>query len=425
MRRKDRMMKSAPVIPENRILPLDRFKGICVFLMLFFTATGFFRCLGPLYRVAGHVEGERWMIFPEVDVGSLALPCFMFLMGMSALISYRKRKLRGGHPVIHPVQRYIIIIGLGCILFEADDFLRGQSGEHMLTFILACAFTVSAAVWGISSVCRAARVEKHFRYLSSLLLCVLALCSLRYSLCDVAMQLCSGWSEGEFYARAYMYWTVLHALGVTGLFSIPFVMMPLWGRLVGFFLLTAVRFILQCFPWFAERRATLVLGGPLGCFGWLICIIAGMIFMDLYLRGRRGRIGGWILWLVITAGAVTTLLTTPTSARGVSVNYVLFSCAVFSLLFFLCALCTLCTLAKKDDARFFLLTVLGRNPILFFVLGLPLKDLVRCTSWNQAIEQGWGKTLGKVEKGFVADLVVINPKSWKPSAVFVDGQQRI
>ena len=59
------------------------------------------------------------------------------------------------------------------------------------------------------------------------------------------------------------------------------------------------------------------------------------------------------------------------------------------------------------------------------VTGIPLKDLVRCPSWNQAIEFGWGKQLGKVEKGFVADLVVINPKSWKPSAVFVDGQQRI
>ena len=59
------------------------------------------------------------------------------------------------------------------------------------------------------------------------------------------------------------------------------------------------------------------------------------------------------------------------------------------------------------------------------VTGIPLKDLVRCTSWNQAIELGWGKDLGKVEKGYVADLVVINPRSWKPSAVFVDGVQKI
>ena len=59
------------------------------------------------------------------------------------------------------------------------------------------------------------------------------------------------------------------------------------------------------------------------------------------------------------------------------------------------------------------------------VTGIPLCKLVRTTSWNQAIEQGWGKTLGKVEKGYLADLVVINPKTWKPSAVFVDGVQRI
>jgi len=59
------------------------------------------------------------------------------------------------------------------------------------------------------------------------------------------------------------------------------------------------------------------------------------------------------------------------------------------------------------------------------VTGLPLKDLVRTTSWNQAIELGWGNRLGKVEKGFVADLVVINKKSWKPSQVYVDGVRKI
>ncbi len=59
------------------------------------------------------------------------------------------------------------------------------------------------------------------------------------------------------------------------------------------------------------------------------------------------------------------------------------------------------------------------------VTGIPLKDLVRTTSWNQAIEQGWGDDLGKVEKGYVADLVVINKKSWKPVAVFIDGEKKI
>ena len=59
------------------------------------------------------------------------------------------------------------------------------------------------------------------------------------------------------------------------------------------------------------------------------------------------------------------------------------------------------------------------------VTGLPLNDLVRCTSRNQAIEHGWGKQLGKVEKGFIADLVLIDKKTWRPSAVFVDGIQKM
>lgn len=59
------------------------------------------------------------------------------------------------------------------------------------------------------------------------------------------------------------------------------------------------------------------------------------------------------------------------------------------------------------------------------VTGLPLKDLIRVTSWNQAIELGLGKSLGKVEKGYVADLAILDPKTFDVCAVFVDGEQRI
>ena len=59
------------------------------------------------------------------------------------------------------------------------------------------------------------------------------------------------------------------------------------------------------------------------------------------------------------------------------------------------------------------------------VTGLPLKDLIRVTSWNQAIELGLGKKLGKVEKGYVADLAVLDRKTFKACAVFVNGVQKI
>ncbi len=62
---------------------------------------------------------------------------------------------------------------------------------------------------------------------------------------------------------------------------------------------------------------------------------------------------------------------------------------------------------------------------LFEVTGLPLKDLIRTTSWNQAIELGLGKTLGKVEKGYTADLAILDPQTFDVCAVFVNGEQRI
>ena len=58
------------------------------------------------------------------------------------------------------------------------------------------------------------------------------------------------------------------------------------------------------------------------------------------------------------------------------------------------------------------------------VTGLPLKDLIRVTSWNQAIGLGLGKTLGKVEKGYVADLAVLDAKTFDVCAVFLDGEFR-
>lgn len=59
------------------------------------------------------------------------------------------------------------------------------------------------------------------------------------------------------------------------------------------------------------------------------------------------------------------------------------------------------------------------------VTGLPLEQLIKVTSWNQARELGLGRKLGKIEKGFVADLALLDPKSFDVRAVFVNGEKRI
>ena len=55
------------------------------------------------------------------------------------------------------------------------------------------------------------------------------------------------------------------------------------------------------------------------------------------------------------------------------------------------------------------------------ITGLPLKELVKTTSWNQARSLGLGK-LGKIESGYIADMVICDD-DFRPSTVFVDGLQ--
>lgn len=56
------------------------------------------------------------------------------------------------------------------------------------------------------------------------------------------------------------------------------------------------------------------------------------------------------------------------------------------------------------------------------VTGLPLKDVVKTTSWNQACSLGISD-LGKVEQGFRADLTVLD-SDFNVSAVFIDGVRK-
>lgn len=54
------------------------------------------------------------------------------------------------------------------------------------------------------------------------------------------------------------------------------------------------------------------------------------------------------------------------------------------------------------------------------VTGLPLKDIIQTTSYNQARSLGF-TDLGKVEEGFVADLVILN-SDYTVDTVVIDGQ---
>lgn len=61
---------------------------------------------------------------------------------------------------------------------------------------------------------------------------------------------------------------------------------------------------------------------------------------------------------------------------------------------------------------------------VYELTNLPLCEIIQTTSWNQARELGI-ENLGKLEAGFLADIVVLDDDTFAPVAVFVEGERRI
>ena len=60
---------------------------------------------------------------------------------------------------------------------------------------------------------------------------------------------------------------------------------------------------------------------------------------------------------------------------------------------------------------------------IYELTGLPLKELIKTTGYNQARELGLEDT-GKIEPGFYADIAVLDA-DFKPTAVFVSGKRKL
>lgn len=59
---------------------------------------------------------------------------------------------------------------------------------------------------------------------------------------------------------------------------------------------------------------------------------------------------------------------------------------------------------------------------VYEITGLPLKDLIKTTSWNQAQALGLEK-IGRLAPGYLADIVILN-SNFKVKSVFVEGELR-
>lgn len=108
--------------PGQRILSVDYFRGLAVFLMLVYDYVPFFTRNVPL--ILQHGRGDKLLF------GDLVAPFFLFIMGFSLALSVKKRRASGNTEsdiFRHVLVRSILLVAIGLFI----DVTRGLiiSGE--------------------------------------------------------------------------------------------------------------------------------------------------------------------------------------------------------------------------------------------------------------------------------------------------------
>ena len=138
---------------SQRILSIDRFRGICMFAMVCSFVFGLFASFGALAPLIEHGT-KGFEILPGVSFADLFAPMFIFVVGLTIVPSFKKREEKFGtvNAYLQLAIRFLSIMGIGCLLngFEdgwADVFTGTAFSELSInTKIYAIGFWVALAL---------------------------------------------------------------------------------------------------------------------------------------------------------------------------------------------------------------------------------------------------------------------------------------
>lgn len=381
---------------SSRIVSIDRMKGLIVFCMVFFIAAAEFPCLGILSRVANNSDAPL-MLFHGVTLADLESPCFLFLIGLTYQTSFdRRRARRRNGAYLHFLVRYLCFMGLGSVIVSFEyafitnrrDPLFVQTLLMGVFFVLLLLFAVfffserkthGAAPKTAQKCAVDPSLLARFRSCSNcekakLLMALTLIC---LGVIDIFLMLRDDILILQGFGRdaLYMHWSILHELGFTGLLTIPFLPLSRKGKLLAWSVLTVLYTAVQLPVGMVDKFGVIFLGGGMGCLGWLILMLGGILMFSLYTdSARHGKF--FAALALITVFAYFSCLYLPVNTRAVTVNYVLLSLAVDSAVF------AAVNVLNRFRFHHQVLIWWGRNPLLLFFIGLLLK--VPLILWDPA-----------------------------------------
>lgn len=304
---------------ENRIVSIDRMRGICIFIMVGSVLLGMFgdtfAAIKGLYRHGAEgwqlVAGNAAFVnggYSGIAFADIFAPLFIFVIGLTLCSSFKRREEKYGtaRAFFQLAVRFAALIGFGAAVDGVSclpDVFGGKWGEMKFAdkFFGITSFVLIAALLalGVSkfvknrrfgSVCSAV-----FRYIAA----AMGLAALFFALCGLGEKIGEAFGTHILYetSKYGFVWDTLQNIGLAGLLSLPFVKTGKWGRLAVVAAAYAALTVVYQHNGFAISEWVLE-GGIVGGIGWSGILLLGSVFRDIKEDGQT------LLYWLLSAGCV-------------------------------------------------------------------------------------------------------------------------
>lgn len=353
---------------KERILSIDRFRGLCMFAMVcsfVFGALGAFEVLTPLI---GH-GAEGFQVLPGVSFADLFAPMFIFVIGLTMVRSFKSREAKYGTRMAYfqLATRFLALIGIG-ILFNGFENGWASIFDGSKTFaelsikiqIFAVMFWIAIALLLVYIISLFFKNEKFKTIALAMLkyfLAVAGVLAVYFILVSTGEKITAP-VDGERFGG--WEWDTLQNIGLAGLLALPFVKYDKWGKLtiVGItFVVLSVLMQNGLFP-LANK---ILEGGIFGGFSWAGILLLGSVFAEF-----KDDKFYWILSSILLLISVVLIISFNFTAakRGCTPVYAMFCASISSLVWgglnFL----------NNWKPKFDFFAIWGSNAILTYILTL-------------------------------------------------------
>jgi hypothetical protein len=355
-----------PPLKKERILSIDRFRGLCMFFLVLTGFMGIFPQLDVLNVLYSHDAAVGFNVFPGVTLADMFAPYFIFVMGLSAVKSFESYKLKYNsvsRAYWTLFMRYVGLVGFGWTVDGIKETanhitefaeISAVKQMHIVTAIIALALLVVVLFVPLIKNLKAAKAIKFvFRYWYAF---IGAVCML-FAFMD------AGAAIGGVDADKLAPWDVLQTIGAAGLFALPFFSLGRNGRLLIASLTTLV-IALALNNGALDAFEKILNGGALGMAGWGSIMLFGTVMSDY----KENYIRYCILavLMIVSAIIMTYAFDVVASKRGAIAPYVLITAGSASVIW------GVLNLLNNWKPKFAYFTWWGGSAILEYILFLVL-----------------------------------------------------